>query len=225
MPCLALAISLVTGQLRRDLEHARRLETDPRQTAQARVRGVRHPVADRQVVPRDAMRLELGRQPVMRGVGFCHHQKARGVLVDAMHDTGALFAADPGQVAAEMMQERIDQRARGRAGGGVDDHAQRLVDHDQVSVLVQDFQRDVLGPGVDLDRFLDRDLDQIALGGFRPRIRRHRAVHPDRALREQARKARAAQARRLWHIARQCLIKPLARLRADMDRDDLWRRA
>ena len=50
----------------------------------------------------------------------------------------------PAQVVA-VVQQRVDQRAAGVAGRRVHDHARRLVDHDQVGVLVEDVERDVLG--------------------------------------------------------------------------------
>jgi hypothetical protein len=43
------------------------------------------------------MRLELRGQPVMGGVGLGHDQQAAGVLVDAVHDARAAFAADARQ--------------------------------------------------------------------------------------------------------------------------------
>jgi hypothetical protein len=50
------------------------------------------------------------------------------------------------------MKEGIDQRPRGRARRGVDDHPDRLVDHDQVGILPDHRQRNVLGQRLDLDR-------------------------------------------------------------------------
>ena len=45
-----------------------------------------------------------------------------------------------------MGEQRVDKRAVGIAGAGMDDEAGRLVDHDDVGVLVQHRQRDSLGP-------------------------------------------------------------------------------
>ena len=47
-----------------------------------------------------------------------------------------------------MVQERIHERARVVAVSGVDYHALRLVDHQQVGVLIDDVKRDILGNGV-----------------------------------------------------------------------------
>ena len=61
-----------------------------------------------------------------------------------MHDAGPQLAADAAQV-GDVMQQRVDQRARRVAGAGVHDHARRLVDDDDIRVLVQDLERRRLG--------------------------------------------------------------------------------
>ena len=61
---------------------------------------------------------------------------------------GALDPADAGQAVAAVKQQGVDQRAAGAAGGRVDHHADRLVDDDQLVVLVEDVERDVLGLGI-----------------------------------------------------------------------------
>ncbi len=48
------------------------------------------------------------------------------------------------------MEQRVDQRSVEIARGGMDDEAGRLIDDDQVLVLVGDDQRDVLGGGGEL---------------------------------------------------------------------------
>jgi hypothetical protein len=177
-------------------------------------------VAERLVFPRDGVVGELRGQPVMRAVGFRHHQQPRGVLVDAVHDAGAFLAADAREVAAEMMQERVDQRARGRPRRGMDDHARGLVDDHEVGILVQDLQRDRFGHGVDLRRLLHGDGDGVALDRCRAGVRDDRAVHSHRPLGDQPGKARAAQRRLLWHVAAQCLIKARRRVGTDPELDE-----
>src|SRR3546814_4538976 len=82
-------------------------------------------------LPVDRMRLELLRQPFMRAVGLCDDQQARSILVDAMNDAGARHAADSGESALAMMEQRIDQRPVQIARRRVDDQARGLVDDDQ----------------------------------------------------------------------------------------------
>ena len=47
-----------------------------------------------------------------------------------------------------MGQQGVDQGAVGIAGRRMNDHALGLVDHEQVAVLIDDVQRDILGPGL-----------------------------------------------------------------------------
>ncbi len=71
-------------------------------------------------------------------------QQAGGAAVEPVHDPRPQHAAHAGEV-ADAREQRIDERAAGRAGTGVDDEPRRLVDHEQRGVLVHDPQRDVLG--------------------------------------------------------------------------------
>ena len=41
------------------------------------------------------MAFELLGKPLVRGIGLCHHQQARRILVQPMHDTGPLDATNP----------------------------------------------------------------------------------------------------------------------------------
>ena len=91
-----------------------------------------------------AMGGELLGQRLMRGIRLGHHQQAGGILVEAMHDARPLHAADAGQAVAAVRQQRIDERTRGMAGARMGRHAFRLVDDDQVRVLVDDPERDRL---------------------------------------------------------------------------------
>ena len=91
-------------------------------------------------------------QPVMCAVRFCHDQQAARILVDPMHDTRAFLAAHAREIAAEMMQQRVDQRSARGARGRMHHHARRFVHHDQIVIFIADIERDVLGPGLDLGR-------------------------------------------------------------------------
>ena len=71
---------------------------------------------------------------------------------------GPLLAADAAQV-VDVVEQRVDQRAAGVAGGRMHHHAGRLVDDDQVVVLVEDRQRQRLGRGAGIDRLRDVDRD------------------------------------------------------------------
>ncbi len=83
------------------------------------------------------------------GLGDDHH--AGGVAVKAVDDAGPAFAADAGEFVSAMGEERVHQGAVFVAGGGVDDEAGGLVQHDEVAVFVQDGEGDGLGLGGGVD--------------------------------------------------------------------------
>ena len=102
-----------------------------------------------------------------------HHQ-AGGPAVQPVDDARAQDAADAREV-ADVVEERVHQRARRRARARVDDQARRLVHHQQMGVLVHDGEGDVLGPGT---------------GGRRLGHRRPRPRWPARTPRRRARRTR-----------------------------------
>jgi len=105
------------------------------------------------------------------------------------------------------MQERVHQRATGRAGRRVNDHTHGFVDHDQVVIFMPDIKRDILGARLKVFGDFDRDFDLIAFGQSRAGVCDDCAVYLHGRIRHQARKARAAEVGFLWHIARDRLIK------------------
>ena len=88
---------------------------------------------------------ELPSEPRVRLVRLGHHQQTGRVLVEPVHDTRPLDAADAGEARPAMGDEGIDQRACGVTGPGMDGEASRLVDDDEVRVLVHHGERDCLG--------------------------------------------------------------------------------
>ena len=75
---------------------------------------------------------ELRREVGHGRLGLGGDHDARGVLVEPVDDAGALDAVDAGEAARAVKQQGVDQRAAGAAGRGVDDHADGLVDDDQL---------------------------------------------------------------------------------------------
>lgn len=67
------------------------------------------------VCPGQSMVAELGAEGQMGGIVLGGDDQAAGVPVDAVDDTGPLFAADAGQRIAAVMQQGVDQRAVGMA--------------------------------------------------------------------------------------------------------------
>ncbi len=76
-------------------------------------------------------------------VVFGHHQEARGVFVEAMHDARSPLAADAQLRVA--MNEGVGDGAVVVACAGVNDHAGGLVDDGEVVVVVDDHEWQVLG--------------------------------------------------------------------------------
>ncbi len=145
----------------------------------------------------------------MGAVGLGHHDEAAGVLVEAMHDAGALDAADAGEAFAAMGDERIDQRAGPVAGGGVDDEPRRLVDDDEVGVLEHHLERNIFGRDRDVlgGRKIEHDrgagVDAVAGIADRGAVDRD-ATRQDQRL--------VARARQLGHAVSQHAVEPFAGL-------------
>ena len=93
------------------------------------------------VLAKGGLFLQLIHQRRVRLQGLGDDQQPGGVLVDAMDDTGA---GQRGQIRA-VVQQRIEQRAVRIAGTGMHHQPHRLVDHQQMVVLVDDIQFDGLG--------------------------------------------------------------------------------
>ncbi|MCW0424878.1 hypothetical protein NB713_002821 [Xanthomonas sacchari] len=108
--------------------------------------GDQGPDHHRQILPVHVARGQLRHQRGVRLQGPRHHHGAAGVLVQAVHDAGARQRRQP-RIA---VQQGIDQGAAGIAGARVHHQPGRLVQHDDLVVLVQHLQRDVLGQGVGL---------------------------------------------------------------------------
>jgi hypothetical protein len=124
-------------------------------------------------------------QATVRLVGTSDHEQARGVPVEPVDDARPARLVPSGEGA----EQPVDERSTRMAGAGVNDHAGRLVDYQQVLVREGDPQVELLG----LDRRrcgcqLELDLfpapQPVAL---RTRV----AVDADETAREQAIRSRA----------------------------------
>ena len=91
---------------------------------------------------------ELAGKALVSTIVLRHHQQAAGHLVDPVDDTGPDLSADGGKV-AEMVQERVHQRARFVPHRRMDHHPPRFVHHADIPVLVHDIQGDILGDQLD----------------------------------------------------------------------------
>ena len=71
-----------------------------------------------------------------------HH--ARRAAIEPVDDARPQLAADAAEI-GDVVQQRVDERARGVTRAGMHDHARRLVDDDEVGILVEDLERQRLG--------------------------------------------------------------------------------
>ena len=96
---------------------------------------------------------------LVRRVVLGDDHQSRRAAIEPVHDAGPLLAADAAQV-VDVMEERVDERAARMPGGRVHDHAGRLVDDDEVAILVEDRQRQRFGLRHRIDRLRDLDRDR-----------------------------------------------------------------
>ena len=138
----------------------------------------------------DFLRLPVGElfgKTLMGGVRFGGHEAATGVPVEAVHNAGAPDPADPRELTAAMMEQRIDQRAIRVPGSRMHHQALRLVEDDQCGIFIKHPERDILSDDVGHGRRGNLDHHRIARGesltGFAHRASRHRDMtFPDEVL-------------------------------------------
>ena len=84
-----------------------------------------------------------------------------------MHDAGSQFAADSAEI-RDVVQESVDERSRRMTRTWVNDHSWRLVDDDDVRVLMKDFQRRRFG--LDGGRHRLRQIYDDSIAGMHRKI-------------------------------------------------------
>ena len=109
--------------------------------------------------PRTARSSDFVRSVILRS----DHQPG-GVLIESMHDAGAADAANAGQAFAAMRNQGVDQRPGLVTRSRMDDHPLRLVDDDQIVVLVNDIERNGFPFGFGRYRWRHVDCDRIPGG-------------------------------------------------------------
>ena len=101
----------------------------------------RHAGHQGQIFLFEGARGELIGQGAVRGVVFGHNEQPGGFLVETVHDARTLHPADPAQAARAMRQQSVHHRVVARAHARMHHHTRRLVEHDQVLVLKNHFER------------------------------------------------------------------------------------
>lgn len=102
---------------------------------------------------------ELRRQPRMGQIVLRHHEEPARVLVEAVDDAGPAHPADARQAGAAMGDESVHQGARVVTRRRVHHEARRLVDHDEVVVLVGDHEVQAFGHRLRRRRFRHDDAE------------------------------------------------------------------
>ena len=112
---------------------------------------------------------ELTREMRLRLGALGHDEQPTRILVDAVHEPQAWVLGVVVRVVLEVIGQGVDERPRIYARGRVHDHAARLVDDDNVHILIEDIQRDVLC--TDLNRLCRRDGTRYDLAATQLKIR------------------------------------------------------
>ena len=115
------------------------------------------------ILPCKAVGLYLLGQVSVGGVILGHDQQPTGILIDAMHNTGAYLSIDSGKAVPAVIQQGIHQRAGIITCRRVNHHSLGLIHYQQVVVLIYDLQRDILGLGAGGYRVRQGDDDTVTL--------------------------------------------------------------
>jgi len=133
------------------------------------------------VPPRDAPGRQGGAQKAVGAICFGDDQKPGGFLVESMDHPGPIWLISLLGEGPASPNQGVDQSSSPVPRGRVDDHARRLVDHQQGVVLVDDFDRNVLTE--DLPLLSARDLhpydftaDRLVACAFATAINQYVAV-------------------------------------------------
>ena len=107
------------------------------------------------------MDFQLLGDALMGKIVLADDQDPRGVHIDAVDDSGAHHPVDSREISSAVIHQAVDQRAAVVAGGGMDYHALRLVDENNILVLVENVQIHLFGHDLRFCGFRSRDLHHI----------------------------------------------------------------
>jgi hypothetical protein len=156
-----------------------------------------------------AMIGKLGAEVAMGEVVLGHDHDAAGFLVETVHDARTFDTADTGQRIAAMVDQRIDQRAGPVAVAGMYHETRRLVDDDQVGILVENVECNIFSRRRCVFRFGDFNGDADAFAQLVFRLAHDLAVDADLPVADERLDAVAGQIR--CQLRREPCVKSLAR--------------
>lgn len=93
------------------------------------------------------------------GIIFCGHQESGGFAVETMNDPRAVGSASRREIFPAVVKEGSGKGTCGSAGARMDMHARRLVDDQEVGVLVKNFKGDRFRGDIPGGRRRDADRD------------------------------------------------------------------
>ena len=132
----------------------------------------------RLICPCQTVVLKLCGQCLVRSIILCRNNQSAGIPVNAVNNPRPQSAPYPAQALPAVVEQGVDQGPVRVPRRGVDHHPHRLIDHDDVLVLIDHIQRDILRQGVRRLRLRHEDLyrlrpAQFAALGRRPPVYRH----------------------------------------------------
>lgn len=145
------------------------------------------PVHQRQVSLLDHARLELPAERLVGHLCLGDHQNARGIAIQAMHDSRTFHAADSRQ-ALTVGQKRVHQGASPSPSPRMDHHSRGLIQDNEVAILAQDVEGNLLWCKLKRRGRRDMELDPFpgtdpVVGFLGPSTHQHvplvdQALHP-----------------------------------------------
>jgi hypothetical protein len=110
----------------------------------------------------DRMLVKLLGEVPMSFVALGGNQHTRGSSIQSVDDSRSLHSTNPGQVVA-MMKQSVNECSARVSRSGMDNHPGRLVDDDQIFILVENIESNCLGLERRLGEIRRRRVESVAL--------------------------------------------------------------
>ncbi len=147
---------------------------------------------ERQILALEGAAADEGLHRLVRLGRARDHEQARRIAVEPVHDPGTVGGA----AGYPALEQSVDERARCLTRCRMDDDPRRLVDNQQMRILVDDGERNLLR-----GQLLGRELRHVGLDRLPSReliaLRSPLAIHLDRARGEEPLRRRTRAHRRL----------------------------
>ncbi|GMA77392.1 hypothetical protein GCM10025880_38090 [Methylorubrum aminovorans] len=128
---------------------------------------------------------ELGGEALVGEIVLGHDEQAACILVETVDDARPAHATDPGQAYAAMGDQPVHESAILVPRRGMHDESRRLVDDDEILVLMDDRQRQRLALGLGGTRHRNADIDPAPARDLARGVTHHRSVTLHKAIADQ----------------------------------------